>query len=252
MKISRLIASFALIIGGCLFAQSHAGAVTINGLGFTTAQDTNPAPSNDGTHFHSDSGGSFGNPAGLLEVGTYFVNPLHIEEIRGHGEFNLASIPAGAATLSFDVFGLGGLFSQANFVGDIEILMYEANDAEDLTDYSVATVGSLATFNTGGLAVGDTLNFNVTTAVNDAKGNGYVSLGFRFQALNLGLSTSNVTVGGVTTHIISPLSGAAITFEKMRILVEDGPIPEPEAWLLVLIWLAGLGYIRLRRGRSNA
>jgi len=116
MKISRLIASFALIIGGCLFAQSHAGAVTINGLGFTTAQDTNPAPSNDGTHFHSDSGGSFGNPAGLLEVGTYFVNPLHIEEIRGHGEFNLASIPAGAATLSFDVFGLGGLFSQANFV----------------------------------------------------------------------------------------------------------------------------------------
>lgn len=82
-------ASAALITNGFTFAVASAGSNTFAG-----------------THFHNNTGGAFGNPAGKAEVGRFIS-----EEVRGLSEYNLTGLgTSGTAFVTFNVFKLGGLF----------------------------------------------------------------------------------------------------------------------------------------------
>jgi hypothetical protein len=73
-----------------------------------------------GTHYHSNTGGSFGNPAGKAEVGRFLS-----EAVRGLSEYNLTGLGTVLdAFVSFKVFKAGGLFNGTNdfpFNGPIQI-----------------------------------------------------------------------------------------------------------------------------------
>ncbi|MDB5816457.1 MAG: hypothetical protein JWQ11_97, partial [Rhizobacter sp.] len=59
-----------------------------------------------GTHFHSSTGGDYGNPSGKAEVGR-FLN----EEVRGLSEYDLTGVSvASSAFVTFDVYKAQGLF----------------------------------------------------------------------------------------------------------------------------------------------
>jgi hypothetical protein len=120
-----------------------------------------------GNHFHSDDGGSFGNGPDFMEVGDYTC-----EEVRGMVEFDLAGLlPRFTASVTCSVFREGGLFNGVNdflTVFDVDTYAYHANNAEDLSDFQVSTPFFLYNFSTGGLTVGDTVSFDVTTASQDA------------------------------------------------------------------------------------
>ncbi len=99
------------------------GATTITN-GFTYSVASSGSNQSVGDHFHSNTGGAFGNPPGKAEVGSFFS-----EEVRGLSEYNLSGLsPASSAFVSFEVFKEGGLFSGENyfpFLGDIDIVAYQ-------------------------------------------------------------------------------------------------------------------------------
>ena len=126
------------------------------------------------------SGGAFGNPAGKAEVGNYSC-----EQVRGLSEYNLTGLTSSpSAFVTFNVFEAGGLFNGTNnfpFTGNIEIVAYQANNTEDISDYQAPSIGTIGTFSTAGLSVGDTLSFDVTPIFNNAITNSFSSLGIRLQ-----------------------------------------------------------------------
>lgn len=165
-----------------------------------------------GTHFHSSTGGDFGNPAGQAEVGSFST-----EEVRGISEYNLTGLTtASSAFVSFDVFTDGGLFSETNdfpFTGNIDIVAYEGNNLENISDYQASVIGNVGTFNTGSLDIGDTLSFDVTSLLNNAIDNDLSSLGIRLQIAS-----------GTNTQ------GGAWTFDSFRLTTDDQStdiVPEP-------------------------
>ncbi len=214
---------FVLISFG--LAPLSVDAVTItDGFTFSVASDFGP---NTGTHFHSSTGGDFGNPAGIAEVGEYFT-----ERVRGLSEYNLAGLVAGPAFVTFDVLDNKGLFFQENdfpFIGNINIVAYTGNQAEDLSDFEAVTIGSVATLSTSSLAVGNVLSFDITTIYNNALTNGLTSLGIRLQ------------VDAATNP-----QGGALQFNMFRLTsTDDTVVPEPMT--LSLISLGVLGMATRRR-----
>ena len=209
-----------------------AGAVTItNGFTFTVADQFGGAVG-VGTHFHSNTGGSFGNPAGLAEVGR-----LSPEETRGLAEFNLAGqLVATSAFVTFDVNQLGGLFGQSNFNGNIDINAYVGNNTEDLSDFQIATSGAVGSFNSTPLVVGNTLSFDILSIFNAAIGNGGTSLGIRLQ--------------------INPLLTAneAIVFNNFLLSTDDrtSVVPVPAALPLFGTALLGLGFAGYRKRKAKS
>ena len=217
---------FAAVI--CFFAiSSTAYAVTIT-EGFTFAVASDPSDRTVGTHFHSNTGGAFGNPAGKAEVGDFFG-----EEVRGLSEYSLAGLTNSAtAFVTFNVFDLAGLFANQNdfpFDGDIDVVTYAGNNLEDISDFQAPIGTVLGTFNTAGLSVGDVLSFDITSAFNMAIDAAEMSLGVRLQ----------IAAG------VDPLGGA-VTFDTFRLTTDDqtSVIPVPAAvWLFgtALIGLIGFG-----------
>ncbi|MDY7015844.1 MAG: PEP-CTERM sorting domain-containing protein [Cyanobacteriota bacterium] len=198
-------------------------AIVRNGLTYAVASDG--FNNNIGTHYHSNTGGAFGNPPGKAEVGDFFN-----EEVRGLSEYDLTGLSASSSALiSFDVFKVAGLFLNQNdfpFVGDIDIVAYAGDNSEDLSDYQAATLGTIGTFNTGGLSVGDTLNFDVTSIFNGAIASSLSSLGVRLQ-----------TSAGTDAR------GGAVTFDDFTLTVDDSTVvPEPTS-TLGLLALGTLGAI---------
>jgi len=157
-------------------APSTAFSATItNGFTFSVADGCGAKV---GDHFHSSTGGDFGNPAGKGEVGSY-----DCEEVRGLSEYNLAGLTSsGPAFVTFEVFNKSGLFGIPE-KGDltIDIYSYLANNAEDISDFEAPPTGFIGSFNTSGLSIDDTLSFDVDALLDAAIIGGNSSFGIRLQ-----------------------------------------------------------------------
>src|SRR5688572_19277821 len=200
--------------------------------GFTFAVASDVACSANGTHFHSNTGGVFGNPAGKAEVGNFFS-----ECVRGLSEYDLTGLAvAPTAFVTFNVFDDAGLFAGINdfpFAGTIDVVAYAGNSVEDFGDYEAAAIGTVGSFGTAGLAVGDVLSFDIAAIFNAAIGGGQTSLGIRLQ--RAGESGANT---------------GAWTFDTFRLTVDDqstGVVPEPGTWVLMATGLGVIGLVARRR-----
>ena len=225
--------ALAVIATFSLASPSQVKAATITqGLGFSVSSGADP--NGYGSYFSSSTNNPFSNPAGKNEVGNYYN-----EDIRGLSEYNLAGlVPTKSALISFNVFQAGGLFSGENdfpFTGNIKVLSYIGNNAENLYDYQAPSIGTVGTFSTANLAVGDTLSFDVTSIFNRAISNKYSSLGIRLQ------------VDGGTNP-----EGGAWTFDNSR-LTTTVSVPEPDfgSTSALLVFVFGTGLILKTRAKQK-
>ncbi len=217
------------LAAGLLAGTAHAQLIT---NGFTYAVASSYDSTGWGEHFHSDTGGSYGNPAGKAEVGRYST-----EEVRGLSEYNLAGLAASSsAFVTFNVFKAGGLFAGQNdtpFDGHISVYAYLGNNTEDINDYQAPETNFIGSFATSGLIVGGILSFDITSVYDTFVGNGYDSLGIRLQA--------------------DPLNeSGAWTFDNFRLTVDnqttDGAVPEPSTYgMFACATLLGLVAWRRRK-----
>lgn len=219
------IPAVAIACLGMLAPTVKAATIT-DGLTFSVASSCG----NTGSHFHSNTGGIFGNPPGKAEVGSFSC-----EEVRGLSEYDLAGLGAASSALvTFDVFNDGGLFSFTNdfpFIGDIDLVAYVGNNAEDISDYQAPISNTIGTFNTAGLSEMDTLSFDVTSVFNDAIALGNQSLGIRLQ-----------TASGTNT------GGGAWTFDQFQLTTK--PVPEP-ASTMGLLAFGALGTASMRKRKQQ-
>lgn len=226
MRFKATIMACAVLL--CSAVAAQAGTIT-NGFTFTVASAGGGGVT--GTHYHSSTGGDFGNPAGKAEVGTYVT-----ENVRGLSEYDLTGLSAAApAFVTFEVYKAGGLFTGTNdtpFVGTISIDAYHGNNLEDISDFQIASAGAVGSFGTAGLAVGNTLSFDITSIFNSAIGSGWSSLGIRL-----------LTTDASGSH--------AWTFDTFRLTTDNQTTPSVPLPLAVWPGLALLGGVAaLRRRRA--
>ena len=211
MKLNAQRLLFVALSGMSMLANA---ATITDGFTFSVASSGNQV----GTHFHSSTGGEFGNPAGKAEVGRFFN-----EEVRGLSEYNLTGLTAASqAFVTFNVYQLAGLFKGANdfpFTGTIAVDAYAGNNLENISDFHAASLGSVGSFSTAALTSTSVLSFDITSLYNAAISSGATSLGIRLMA--------------------SPLNATgAVTFQNFRLTTDNqstvsGNVPEPETWALV-------------------
>ena len=227
-KSMKTLRTLSIAVGSALalIAGTAAWASTItSGFTYTVADAYIGAPG-VGTHFHSNTGGAFGNPAGLAEVGR-----LGDEEVRGLSEYNLTGLSSAlSAFVTFDVYQLGGLFGQTNYAGPISVVAYGGNNTEDLSDFQAAATQVIGSFSTVGLDETDVISFDITSLFNTAITNNTASLGIRLQM----------------DPLISP--NVAIVFHDFRLTTDNqGTIPEPGTLALTGLALIGLAAAGRRR-----
>jgi len=229
MRVRALAGATCLLFA---FTFNATAATITEGFTFTVASDGSNPPVGD--HFHSNTGGSFGNPAGKAEVGSFSS-----EETRGLSEYNLSGLSsATSAFVTFRVFDLGGLFAGTNnfqYIGVIAVDAYNGNNAEDISDFEAVSTGSVGTFNTTPLSVGDLLSSDITDIFNAALANGDVSLGIRLA-------------------IADTPNGGAVTFDSFRLTTDDltSIVPVPAALPLLLAGLVGMGLVARRKTKYTA
>ncbi|MCW5557496.1 MAG: PEP-CTERM sorting domain-containing protein, partial [Verrucomicrobiae bacterium] len=220
--------TLAAFIGGPAYA---ANLIT---EGFTFAVASGGGVTDIGTHYHSNTGGAFGNPAGKAEVGRFGS-----EEVRGLSEYNLTGLgTATSAYVSFDVFKAGGLFDGVNdrpFTGKIIVDAYAGNNLENISDYGATSLGEVGIFNVSTLIAGDIFSFDITSIFNAAIAAGNTSLGIRLRE-----DRSNPDYN----------SSLAWTFDTFRLTSDNlttkpgAVVPEPESFALVGLVLVGAAFSR--------
>lgn len=232
-KAIKLLVTGGTVVTGtlALLVATPADAATITqGFTFSSATDEGGLL---GNHFHSSTGGDFGNPAGKAEVGAFFG-----EEVRGLSEYDLSGLDAAdSAFVTFDVFLRSGLFPGENdfpFDGNINVVAYLGNNTEDVSDFQAPTVASVGTFSTTGLSVGDILSFDITSVFNGALASDVSSLGIRLQV----------------AEDTNP-DGGALVFDSFRLTTDNQSTQQsvPEA-STVLGLLAVLGLAKTTRKRQ--
>jgi hypothetical protein len=227
-----LAAVVGVVVFGLIFGIHPASAAASVTPGWTFSVASQSGIPAFGTHYHDNHSGAFGNPPDKAEVGSLQDQAMSMEECRGLSEFDLTGLAPGTATLSFYVYQTGGLFPGQNdhpFTGNIAVLGYTGNNADDIADYS-APVTLLTTFSTSSLTVGTPLSFNVTSLYTSQLSGGSPSLGIRLQT-----TPSTVTGGG------------AFTFDNFTLTVTA--LPEPATALLVFV---APFIVLARRRRSRA
>lgn len=225
------MAALVVVFG---FSASASASLITNGFTFSVASDG--SNQSVGNHYHSNTGGAFGNPAGKAEVGRFFS-----EEVRGLSEYDLTGQSSAiSAFVTFNVFNAGGLFNGANdtpFTGTILVDAYAGNNLENISDYQSASIGSVGSFATTGLLIGNILSFDITSIFNAAILASDTSLGIRLQAVPLNPNSE------------------AWTFDNFRLTTDNQStaVPEPETLVLISIGFAGLALnlIRRRKVRLN-
>ena len=237
-KLSTTVAGSTAVLAfgafSAIVAPTSQAATITNGFTYSVASGSNQT---FGNHFHSNTGGSFGNPAGKAEVGDF-----SIEEVRGLSEYNLTSLSsASSAFVTFNVFKAGGLFAGVNdfpFTGNINVVSYQGNNLEDIADYQAPSTGNVGTFSTAGLAVGNTLSFDITSIFNAAIASADSSLGIRLQIAN-----------GTDPK------GGAWTFDTFRLTSDNQstrPVPTPNSTLgLLAVGIFGVGATLNRKLKYN-
>lgn len=226
--------AFTALLAAILFPACAAYAASSVTPGYTCSVASQGGLPLVGTHFHSDHAGAFGNPPDKAEVGS-LQSQGGDEECRGLSEFNLTGLAPGTATLNFYVYQTGGLFpgmsgNPSPFSGNIAVVGYTGNNADDVADYHVAPLASLGTFPTAGLTAGTLISFNATSFYNSQLSGGSPALGIRLQT-----TPSTVTGGG------------AFTFDNFTLTVTS--IPEPTA-LTLLSAATCLALMRRRRAAT--
>lgn len=231
MNIKMSTSKWAMVLAAAGFFGSASAAPITNGFTFSVASSCDTSV---GSHYHSNTGGSFGNPAGKAEVGRYSC-----EEVRGLSEYDLTGLgTATSAFVTFNVFKAGGLFNGTNnfpFTGNIAVQGYAGNNLENIFDYQAASLGNVGAFSTAALLVGDVLSFDITSIFNAAITSSQASLGMRL--------------------LVDPLNDrGAWTFDSFRLTttsdctIQGGcggnNVPEPGSLALLGAALAGLAAAR--------
>ena len=244
-KFSILNFSFFIFLSGIIFLGiTPSSALTIPAsVAFGVADDCG-GPGGDcfpggqagiGTHSHFNSG--------TLDIGIVLIDitsdpiPLTIiEEVRGLAEFDISGLGNFAsATLDFQTNINGGS-------DDINVFTYTGNNAEDLSDFQIATTGFIPQFSTGGLEEGDILSFNVTSSLLEAISNGDDSFGVKFQV--------NIPTFDPTTIISQAFGPHSFHQFEINTVSAGAVVPEPSS---LLSWATGLIAVGvIRRWHKNA
>ncbi|MDB5847460.1 MAG: hypothetical protein JWP29_1212 [Rhodoferax sp.] len=202
-----VLASAALPVAATVVTTNQTASINNYSFGDTTV----------GNHFHVNVGDGVA------------VNYFDNERGKGFAEFDLAGVTAGKAVLSFKVSSFSDIYTNLPhaYFFPVSIFAYVGDNLIEFSDYLTPTLGTVGSFATVGLEIGDSLSFDVTDFLAEVLGTGATSLGFLFQSANLVGPQSAIRFGDVTLTV-----------------------PEPSSVALLALGLAGVAVSRKRKPKA--